>query len=66
MRIKLLLSAKGQRRCYELTLQLKTKAEEKAFERTKEYEKELKKKNRKAYQAYIASKEDVYNASFSL
>jgi hypothetical protein len=45
-------------------LQLKLKAEEKAFGKNKkEYEKE--EKNRKAYQAYIASKEDVYTTHHS-
>ncbi|MFV8357159.1 hypothetical protein ACNQGB_13345 [Flavobacterium sp. XS1P32] len=51
---------------YELTFTAQTKAEEKAFwKEQKEYEKELKKKNRKAYQAYIASKEDVYTTHHS-
>lgn len=48
---------------YELTFKAKTKAEEKAFwKEQKEYEKDLKKKNRKAYRTYIASKEDVYTS----
>jgi hypothetical protein len=51
---------------YELTFKAKTKTEEKAFwKEQKEYEKELKKKNRKAYRAYIASKEDVYTTHHS-
>ena len=51
---------------FELTFTAKTKAEEKAFwKEQKEYEKELKKKNRKAHQAYIASKEDVYTTHHS-
>jgi hypothetical protein len=51
---------------YELTFKAKTKAEEKAFwKEQKEYEKELKKKNRKAYQAYIARKQDVYTVHHS-
>ncbi|MDI1304552.1 MAG: hypothetical protein PSX42_06875 [bacterium] len=51
---------------YELTFKAKTKAEEKAFwKEQKEYEKDLKKKNRKAYHAYIASKQDVYTTHHS-
>ncbi|MDI6049123.1 hypothetical protein QLS31_04715 [Flavobacterium sp. XS2P24] len=51
---------------YELTFKAKTKAEEKAFwKEQKEYEKDLKKKNRKAYRAYIASKQDVYTMHHS-
>lgn len=46
---------------FELAFTAKTKAEEKAFwKEQKAYEKELKKKNRKAYRAYIASKKEVY------
>ncbi|MDI5898227.1 hypothetical protein [Flavobacterium yafengii] len=51
---------------YELTFKAKTKTEEKAFwKEQKEYEKDLKKKNRKAYRAYIASKQDVYTMHHS-
>ncbi|MFV5686135.1 hypothetical protein ACM55I_11880 [Flavobacterium sp. GB2R13] len=51
---------------YELTFKAKTKAEEKAFwKEQKAYEKDLRKKNRKAYQAYIASKQDVYTTHYS-
>ncbi|MDI5895514.1 hypothetical protein [Flavobacterium algoritolerans] len=51
---------------YELTFKAKTKVEEKAFwKEQKEYEKDLKKKNRKAYRAYIASKQDVYTMHHS-
>jgi hypothetical protein len=51
---------------YELTFKAKTKAEERAFwKEQKEYEKDLKKKNRKAYQVYIASKQDVYTTHHS-
>ncbi|MFV8336199.1 hypothetical protein ACNQF7_08950 [Flavobacterium sp. RSP29] len=51
---------------YELTFKAKTKAEEKAFwKEQKEYEKDLKKKNRKAYKAYIASKQDIYTTHHS-
>jgi len=51
---------------YEFTFKAKTKAEEKAFwKEQKEYEKQLKKNNRKAYQSYIASKEDVYTTHHS-
>lgn len=48
---------------FELSFQGKTKAEETAFwKEQKAYEKELKKKNRKAYRAYIASKKETYAA----
>lgn len=51
---------------YELTFKAKTKAEEKVFWKELEaYEKDLKKKNRKAFRAYIASKQDVYTTHHS-
>ena len=50
---------------YELTFKAKTKAEEKAFwKEQKTYEKELKERNRRAYQAYVAGKQDVYTAHY--
>ena len=52
---------------YELTFKAKTKAEEKAFwKELEEYEKDLKKKNRKAFRAYVASKQDVYTTHHSI
>lgn len=51
---------------FELTFKAKTKAEEKAFWKAqKEYEEELKQKDRKSYQAYLASKQDVYSIHHS-
>ena len=46
---------------FELEFKSKSKAEEKAFwKEQKQYEKNLKKQNRKAYRAYIASKQERY------
>ncbi len=50
---------------FEMEFTTKTKAEEKAFwKEQKEYEKELKKKNKKAYRAYIASKKEAYTEHY--
>lgn len=50
---------------YELTFKAKTKAEEKAFwKEQKAYEKELKERNKRAYHAYVAGKQDVYTAHY--
>lgn len=46
---------------FELEFKAKSKAEEKAFwKEQQEYEKNLKKENKKAYRAYIASKQEAY------
>jgi len=46
---------------FELEFKATSKADEKAFwKEQKEYEKNLKKQNRKAYRAYIASKQEAY------
>jgi hypothetical protein len=50
---------------YELSFEATTKAEEQAFwDDQKAYEKELKKKNSKAYRAYIASKKEAYTEHY--
>jgi hypothetical protein len=58
MRIKLLI-IKGADANYELTFTAQTKSRRKGFGKNKRVRKELKKRIEKAYQAYIASKEDV-------
>jgi hypothetical protein len=50
---------------FELAFKAKTKAEEKDFwKEQKAYEKELKERNKRAYHAYVAGKQDVYTAHY--